>query len=211
MTHLESFTYASKTDETTRYRVDIHHDFDALDPTEYLEEPVTVLAAGYYSTHDVGFDSFALSEALERMNGDRSPYGGSQGLSSSWTKREIEHQENLVYAVNRYAALAGLSERVYMFEHVGYSQSDWATVMVEAYSEEGARSTFNAWSGWAKGDVYGAELVIEKYDADAAGWYDEHEPEAIWGIGGFESDYDKVADYFLNEYVPTEYTQDMER
>lgn len=207
---LESFMYASKTDENTRYRVDIHQDFDALDPTEFLEEPLTVLASGYGSVSEVGFDGFALSKALERMNGDRSPYGGSQGLSSSWTKRESEHLENLVDAVNRYATLAGLSERVYLFNHTGYSQSDWATVMVEAHSEEAARSTFDAWSGWAKGDVYGVELVIEKYDADADDWYDAHEPESLWGIDGFGLDYEEAATYFLNGYVPTEYTQDME-
>lgn len=184
--------YYKSTEQGYRYRADLFHDHDALDPTgeDFFESKLTVVTAGYNSTADVGFDGFALQEVLERMN---------EGLTSAWKSRG-DHLENLVATVNRCAALTGEEARVYMFKHRGYSQSDWATVLVEADNEDTARRDFEQWSGWARGDVYGVEIQREEYDSDDDEWYEVGLADALWGIDGFELDYDAAIQYAV-EYV----------
>lgn len=202
---LETVYYAHDEDNK-RFKLDVFYDEEATDPSTevYFICPLNVARAGYSSTGAVGWSDFTLQEAIERMNGDRSPYGEGQGLSSSWTKRESEHLENLVDAVNRYAAFYGIEERLYMFHHTGHSQSDWATVLVEATDENEARGHFDLWSDWANGYIYGVLCTEEVYDIDSGFWLPTGEQDSLWGIDGFDYDAEKAAHYYAQNYAPTE-------
>lgn len=203
---LETVYYAHD-DANKRFKLEVFYDEEANDPTteDYFDCPLNVALAGYHSTGAVGWHDFDLQDAIERMNGDRSAYGGSQGLSSGWTKNSHDHLDNLVYAVNRYAALCGLEKRLYMFHHTGHVQRDWATVLVEATDENVARGHFDIWSDWANGYVYGVLCTEEVYDIDSGFWLPTgvHDP-ALWGIDGIGWDAEEAAHYYAREYAPTE-------
>lgn len=185
----------NSTEPGYRFRAELFFDHDAPDPTQedYFESKLTVVEAGYSSTSDIGFEGFALQDALERMN---------EGITSAWKSRSSEHLENLVAAVNRYAALTGEEARVFLFKHRGYSQSDWATVLVEADNEDTARTDFEMWSGWARGDVYGVEIHRERYDSEFDVWYEVDAGDALWGIEGFGLNYYAALQYGVDYVAP---------
>lgn len=200
--------YYTHDDADKRFKIEVFYDEEATDPTteDYFECPLNVALAGYSSTGAVGWHDFDLQDAIERMNGEMS-FRGHQplvGLSSSWTKNTHDHLDNLIYAVNRYAALCGLEKRLYMFHHVGHVQRDWATVLVEATDENEARSHFDIWSDWANGYIYGVLCTLEKYDEDYDVWYETNDTDSLWGIDGFGSDYAEALTYYARNFAPTE-------
>ena len=198
--------YYAHDEDNKRFKIEVFYDEEAYDPTteDYFDCPLNVALAAYDSTGAVGWHDFDLHEAIVRMNGDESAYGGGQGLSSGWTKNEHEHLENLVYAVNRYAALCGLEKRLYMFHHTGHSQRDWATVIVEATDENIARGLFELWSDWANGYVYGVLCTEEVYDIDSDFWLPTGDDDSLWGINGIGSDAEQAAHYYARDYAPLE-------
>lgn len=204
---LETVYYAHD-DANKRFKIEVVYDEEAHDPTteDYFECPLNVALAAYDSTGAVGWHDFELREAIERMDGEMSyrDHQPHQGLSSNWTKRDSEHLENLVYAVNRYAAFCGLEKRLYMFHHTGHSQRDWATVLVEATDENVARGHFDIWSDWANGYVYGVVSTVEEFDEEIEVWIETNDTDGLWGIDGIGWDAEEAAHYYAREYAPTE-------
>ena len=181
--------YASDTDVNTRYKVQVWHDYDAPNPLNDFDglDPLAVVAAGYSSIND-DLDSFTL-EAIIAEVFDRQGY------------RDIERS---VTIVNRLAQLADMPERIYVFNHRGYSQSDWGTVIVEsAEGEDYANNTFDIWSTWAKGDVYG--VTVDTEERDECGHWHETDTDSLWGI--YADDVEVARDYFLNDYAPHDLDQ----
>ena len=197
--------YFQSTEPNRRFKVEVYPDHDASDPTtgDYFECPLTVATSGFfYDDNEGDYSAFKLSAVIERMNGDESPYPDAvyPGLHTVPVRQNREHFERLVYAVNRYAALTGMDERVYLFSHKGHSQSDWATVLVEATSEEEARSHFEMWSEWAKGNVYGVTWETQKLDDEYDVWY-TIDTDSVSDIRGFGDDYRAAMEYALKAYA----------
>lgn len=194
--------YFPSIEKNRRFRVEVSQDHDAADPRteDYFLSSLTVATSGYGIEDD--YSAFKLAGVIERMNGDESPYPDAvyPGLHTVPVRLGREHLDNLVYAVNRYAALAGFSERIYLFEHTGHVQRDWATVIVEATSEEEARHHFEMWEEWANGYVYGVTWETQKLDDEYDVWY-TIDTDSVWDIRGFGHDHRAAMEYALKAYA----------
>lgn len=92
-----------------------------------------------------------------------------------------------------------------LYNHVGYSQSDWSTlfVCVPDTGDGTATGWAENWSQWARGDVYGviAEERIECNSSECHGVEDNHytELESLWGI--YADSVEEAATYFATDHL----------
>lgn len=185
---LDTTYYANNTDADTRYKVQVWHDYDAPYPLGDFDgmEPLAVIAAVWLDHEDL--DGFTLASIIGEVL-DRQGY------------RDIERAATII---NRLARLAGKPERIYVFNHRGYVQSDWATVIVESTEgEDYASNTFDIWSMWAKGDVYG--VTVDTEEQGECGYWHETDTDSLWGI--YADDVEDAREYFLNNYAPHDLDQ----
>lgn len=133
--------------------------------------PCAVMFGGYDSADDwrKNRHEFELEPVITRMLGEDGD-GLNPGLKFG-SRSRFDRLNHLVRSVNRYAALTGSKKRLFIYLHTGYSQSDWAYVIVEAKHIDIAGSSFDIWSRWAKGDVYMARVMLEKFDTEFDEWY----------------------------------------
>lgn len=92
-----------------------------------------------------------------------------------------------------------------LYNHVGYSPSEWCTlfVCVPDTGDGTATGWAEEWSQWVRGDVYGviAEKYIECNSAECHGDEDSHyeESESLWGI--YADSAEDAARYMATYYL----------
>lgn len=66
-------------------------------------------------------------------------------------------------------------------DYKGYSQGDWATMVISGPTEDQAESYYKTYAAWARGDVYG--ITLERKCPVTGGWFTlPDEDLTLWGI-----------------------------
>lgn len=174
-----------------KYRFQVVQDVGASSPIEGVEPAITAhcVASGYGSITKSDDD---LTRAYLRFTEYLDEYHAFDvfqrylKIFHGWTDDQI-------------------NERVELYEHRGYMQSDWATVLFIVHDEGygDVQGWAEEWDQWARGDVYGviAEKRIECESSECHGDEDNHYEEVDSLCGIYANDAEEAATYFATDHL----------
>lgn len=149
----------------------VESDFDTFDYPVQDGVSIDVYRAGYMSATESDSHAAELFRAVYDRN---AVYGGQ------WS-RDYNAAEKCVEVTNRLLKMSGDSTRVYPKSTRGYSQGDWADILVvldepEDWrdADEAAENIAREWEQWSRGDVW----IVTELERDAATHFDNCTPDS---------------------------------
>lgn len=150
-----------------------------------------------------------MDEAKGLYIGDIDLIGGARGDSAapSWLHafRQLTYKFNTDTALRAMNILRSMGVELPGYIGVrnyrGYSQGDWADLVISGPDEGTAEGYYQTYAAWARGDAYG--IMLERKCPITGGWFTVEDEMALYGnywtgIGSFEAEVREIAELNWN-------------
>lgn len=155
------------------------------------------------------FDPRGINREMDEAEGlyicDVDLIGGTRNESPvpRWfrTFRQIAYKvgiDGAIRAMNILRSMgADLPPYIGVRNYRGYSQGDWADLVISGPDEGTAEGYYQTYAAWARGDVYG--IMLERKCPITGGWFTVDDELALYGnywtgIGSFEAEIREIAE-----------------